>query len=223
MTILKQNDKAITNLGGEILTKAPVFDISDQYEIIKDVSNIVSKTKNGALPIFIPAKGANIIENGDGFDMTNGGTFVSPFNVDLQDKDFNFYTEFKLFGLVSFGNRLLFIMRYGANDNTTFGTRIEITGDGNIDVNIDNSNSLLRFNSSGAEAARLIDGNRYFISVKKRGNDYYYEDSFFKAVRTKSYTPRALSNSQITIGTFSASFPSFGINGHIYKSQFTIL
>jgi len=71
MSVLKKN-KILRSVSGEILKEAPIVDISSDYGVTKDVSNIVSKVKNRYQPSNLLASTGSVIENGDGLEFGTG-------------------------------------------------------------------------------------------------------------------------------------------------------
>lgn len=69
--ILKQENKVVKNLSGEILTEPPIIDLDYRYGVTKDGSNLVSKWKDQNRPFsFIQPNASNQpTENGDGVDF----------------------------------------------------------------------------------------------------------------------------------------------------------
>ena len=79
MSIIKQDNKIITNQSGEILTQSDaLIDLRSTYGVTKNVSNEVSKVKlyNNPSQVFRAPSGNEPIENGDGFEFDGVDSFL---------------------------------------------------------------------------------------------------------------------------------------------------
>lgn len=82
MTILRDpyGNKIQRNASGEVLKQPPIIDISSDFGVTKDGSNLVSKVKNRYQPnVFRAPSGQEPIENGNGFEFS--GNPIRPYII----------------------------------------------------------------------------------------------------------------------------------------------
>lgn len=90
MSVYKQNSKVIRNASGEVLKVPPIIDISSDYGVTKDGSNLVSRVKNHYQPnVFRAPSGYEPTENGSGLEMQGGKILNNKANTPrIGTKDF---------------------------------------------------------------------------------------------------------------------------------------
>jgi hypothetical protein len=105
--ILRGNDTKILRAGsGEILKEPPIIDISSDYGVTKDGSNLVSAVKNRYnANVFRAPSGNEPIENGDGFEFDGVNDYMYGLKFDYT-KSFimEFWVKFNAQNLYRFGN-----------------------------------------------------------------------------------------------------------------------
>ena len=78
MGILKQNDDILKDFSGEPIKQPLTIDISSDYGVTKDGSNLVSSVRNRYQPNkFIAPSGNEPVENGNGFEFNSSNPYFN--------------------------------------------------------------------------------------------------------------------------------------------------